>query len=115
MSDTSLELPPPADPGHDHVFHQYVVRTDARDALRRQLAKRGIATGLHYPVPIHRAPAYQPVEGTPPSLPVVERLARRILSLPVLPAMGDRNRVNLATRIGAAVRGASLAEEQEVL
>jgi dTDP-4-amino-4,6-dideoxygalactose transaminase len=114
LTQTSLELPPPADPGHDHVFHQYVVRTGARDALRRQLAKRGIATGLHYPVPIHHAPAYQPAEGGPPSLPVTERLAGSVLSLPVLPVMVDRDRSDLASRIGEAVREASLAEEQEV-
>jgi dTDP-4-amino-4,6-dideoxygalactose transaminase len=115
LAETSLELPAPPDPGHDHVFHQYVVRTGARDALQRQLAKRGIATGLHYPVPIHRAPAYQPAEGAPPSLPVVERLAGSILSLPVLPVMVGRDRSALATRIGEAVREASLDEEQEVL
>jgi dTDP-3-amino-3,4,6-trideoxy-alpha-D-glucose transaminase len=104
LAETSLELPPSPDAGHDHVFHQYVVRTDGRDLLGRQLAQRGIATGLHYPVPIHRAPAYQPTEGAPPSLPVAERLARRILSLPVLPVMVGRDRSDLATRIGEAVR-----------
>ena len=82
--------------------------------LRRQLAKRGIATGLHYPVPIHRAPAYQPVQDSPPSLPVAERLAGSILSLPVLPVMVERDRSDLATRIGEAVRD-GLLKEQEVL
>jgi dTDP-4-amino-4,6-dideoxygalactose transaminase len=114
LSETSLELPPPADPGHDHVFHQYVVRTIRRDALRRQLEKRGIATGLHYPVPIHRSPAYQSAQGSPPSLPVVDRLAGSILSLPVLPVMVGRDRSELATRIGEAVRD-GLLEEQELL
>src|SRR4029078_1041980 len=82
LRETSLELPPPADPGHDHVFHQYVVRTFRAAALRRQLEKRGIATGLHYPVPIHRSPAYQSAQGSPPSLPVVDRLRAKISYTP---------------------------------
>ena len=112
LAGTRLELPPPPGPNRDHVFHQYVVRTSARHALRSGLAERGVATGLHYPTPIHRSDAYRPVTGAPPLLPVVERLAARILSLPMLPLMGTRERSELAVRIAAAVRQADGAGEE---
>ncbi len=64
-----------------HVYHLYVVRTDRRDALAEFLKARGIATGVHYPVPSHRQPAV--AELGPPSLPRTERLVGEILSLPM--------------------------------
>ena len=45
-------------PNATHVFHQYVIRLAARDALRDRLRASGIGTGIHYPVPVHRQPAY---------------------------------------------------------
>ena len=114
LVETSLELPAPVDAGRDHVFHQYVVRTDERDVLRDRLADRGVATGLHYPVPIHRSDAYRPSTGRAPLLPVAERLAAQIVSLPVLPIMGGRERADVAERIAAAVREADLVAEQAV-
>jgi dTDP-3-amino-3,4,6-trideoxy-alpha-D-glucose transaminase len=83
------EVEPPAWPadGHDHVFHQYVVETASRDALREHLEDWGVASGIHYPVPIHRSEAYAGLGLGPGSLPVVERLAQRICSLPIFPGM----------------------------
>jgi dTDP-4-amino-4,6-dideoxygalactose transaminase len=75
------------EPSGDHVFHQFVVQSDDRDELRARLAARGIATAVHYPVPIHRTPAYASPDG--PRLPVAEALATRIVSLPIYPAMTD--------------------------
>ena len=78
-----LVIPPLADPTRTHVYHQYVVRTPARDALRTHLAARGIETGVHYPVPIHRQPAWLRAYGETPPLPRAEQAAREMLSLPV--------------------------------
>jgi dTDP-3-amino-3,4,6-trideoxy-alpha-D-glucose transaminase len=85
LRDARVILPPPAGPGGDDVFHQFVVRSEDRDGLRAHLAAQQIATAIHYPVPIHRTPAY----ATPrsPILPVAEALGDRILSLPMHPAM----------------------------
>jgi dTDP-4-amino-4,6-dideoxygalactose transaminase len=58
-----------------------VVRTPERAALARFLRERGIATGVHYPVPSHRQPALEPF--TPPTLPRTERLVDEILTLPI--------------------------------
>ena len=72
-----------------HVYHQYVVRTPERDALQSHLKARGIGTGIHYPVPLHRQPAWQREYGEPRALPHAEQRAREILSLPVFPDLSD--------------------------
>ena len=80
---------PPVDPRRTHVFHQYVIRTPVREALQRHLAELEIETGIHYPVPIHRQPAWRDLFGDPPSLPQAEAVADEILSLPVHPDLTD--------------------------
>jgi dTDP-4-amino-4,6-dideoxygalactose transaminase len=55
--------------------------------LRRALNEAGIATGIHYPVPVHRQPAYRHLDDGAGRLPVTERLAARTLSLPMFPEM----------------------------
>ncbi len=67
--------------GARHVYHLYVVRTPERDALARFLKERGIATGIHYPVPSHKQPAVETFD--PPALPVTERIVSEILTLPM--------------------------------
>ncbi|HLY37680.1 MAG TPA: DegT/DnrJ/EryC1/StrS family aminotransferase, partial [Candidatus Binatia bacterium] len=74
---------PPADAPRVHVYHQYVVRTPERDTLRAHLGSRDIETGVHYPVPIHRQPAWLTTYGETPALPRAEQAAREMLSLPV--------------------------------
>jgi dTDP-4-amino-4,6-dideoxygalactose transaminase len=71
----------------DHVYHLFVVRCERREELREHLAERGVATGIHYPVPIHRTAAYADLGMGPGSLPVSEALAERICSLPIFPGM----------------------------
>jgi dTDP-4-amino-4,6-dideoxygalactose transaminase len=61
-----LATTPPVDPRRTHVYHQYVLRTPARDDLRAHLGAREIETGVHYPVPIHRQPAWRRVYGDAP-------------------------------------------------
>lgn len=76
--------------GRGHVHHLYVVRTPQRDALAAHLKALGIGTAIHYPVPGHRQPMF--CSGAAPSrrvdLPVSERLASEVLSLPFYPGMG---------------------------
>ena len=68
-------------PGARHVYHLYVVRARERDALARFLKERGIATGIHYPVPSHKQPAVEHL--SPPPLARTERLVQEILTLPI--------------------------------
>jgi dTDP-4-amino-4,6-dideoxygalactose transaminase len=73
-----------------HVFHQYVIRLAERDALREALHAAAIGTGIHYPVPVHRQPAYGGRLACGPSgLGVTERAAAQILSLPIYPQLSD--------------------------
>jgi dTDP-4-amino-4,6-dideoxygalactose transaminase len=71
----------------DHVFHLYVVRTPERDALRAFLQARGIETGLHYPVPLHRQPCFAGLRLDRDSFPVSDRYAGECLSLPLFTGM----------------------------
>jgi len=80
---------PQEHPGEVHVYHQYVIRTGQRDPLRAHLQAAGVATGIHYPVPLHRQPAWLRRYGESPPLPRAERLAAEILSLPVFPDLTD--------------------------
>lgn len=77
--------PPAVRSGADHVFHLYVVRSDERDALMARMKARGVGTLIHYAVPVHRQPAYADLGYAPGSLPVTERVAGEILSLPLYP------------------------------
>ena len=90
MADISRVRPPLApSPAADHVYHQFVVTSDARDELRAYLATRGVATAIHYPVPIHRSDAFRRFGGDTDPAPVATGLAERICSLPIFPAMRD--------------------------
>jgi dTDP-4-amino-4,6-dideoxygalactose transaminase len=67
----------------DHVFHLYVIRTQRRDALQTHLNQRGIATVIHYPVPMHLQAAYADLGYSRGAFPITERLSDEILSLPM--------------------------------
>jgi dTDP-4-amino-4,6-dideoxygalactose transaminase len=69
------------------VYHLYVVRVIDRNALQKHLAKNGIGTGIHYPVPLHLQEAYRHLQYPAGSFPVCERVASEILSLPMFPQL----------------------------
>jgi len=81
-----------------HVYHQYVVRSQRRDALRTYLRGEGIGTLVHYPVPIHRQPAYQG-RVRAHSMDRTEDLVRQLLSLPMFPELTDEHAAAVATTI----------------
>jgi dTDP-4-amino-4,6-dideoxygalactose transaminase len=73
-----------------HVYHQYVIRTPRRDALREHLRAARIGTGIHYPVPVHLQPAYRDrLAEYPAGLPETTRVCGEILSLPIYPQLTD--------------------------
>jgi dTDP-3-amino-3,4,6-trideoxy-alpha-D-glucose transaminase len=84
LTGLGLSLPGTAD-GATHAWHLYVVRTPHRDELRDHLAARGIETGVHYPIPCHRQPAFAGTALAAARLPVADALAREVLSLPMGP------------------------------
>lgn len=68
------------------VWHQFVVRVPNRDVVREQLARMGVETLVHYPTPPHRSRPY--AADYPAPLPITERLAASVLSLPISPQLG---------------------------
>jgi len=78
---------PTVAPWAEHVYHLYVARSHRRDELQKELADRGIGTLIHYPIPVHRQEAYRELADQARFLPVTERLAGRILSLPLYPEL----------------------------
>ena len=91
---TGLVVPPTA-PGAAPVWHQYTVRAPDRDRLRSRLAERGVGTGVYYPTPIHRLPAYD----LELDLPVTEQAAAEVLSLPVHPALSKAQLEHVVTAL----------------
>lgn len=83
--------------GVGHVYHQYTVRSHARDQLLERLRWRGIAAGVYYPVPVHRLPAF----AQECDLPHTERAAAEVLSIPVRPDLDAAERAAVI----AAVNG----------
>jgi dTDP-4-amino-4,6-dideoxygalactose transaminase len=89
LAGTAVDIPAAAYEGADRVYHLFVVRSERRDALRNHLTARGIGNAVHYPFPIHRTAAYEPLGLGSGSLPVAERLAEQICTLPLFPTMSD--------------------------
>lgn len=73
----------------EHVFHQYVIRTEDRDDLRRFLEQHHIGTAIHYPVPVHLQPAYRDRELKAGDCSQTETLCDEIVSLPIFPQLTD--------------------------
>jgi dTDP-4-amino-4,6-dideoxygalactose transaminase len=100
----ALELPRPA-PWAEPVWHLYVVRLrhGNRDALREALGERGIATGLHYPLPLHLEPVLASLGHRAGDFPVAESWSERLLSLPMFPEL-EADQIKEVGRAIAAAR-----------
>jgi dTDP-4-amino-4,6-dideoxygalactose transaminase len=70
-----------------HTYYVYVIEVEEREALREALAEEGIATGVHYPLPLHLQPACAHYGYRRGSLPITEQVAARIVSLPMYPEL----------------------------
>lgn len=78
----------PFEPEHAKpVYHLYVIRTDDRDAMADYLKTQGVATGFHYPLPLHLQKCYRGWAYAEGSLPETELAASQILSLPMFPGL----------------------------
>ena len=72
-----------------HVFHQYVIRAQRRDDLRKFLAERKIGTEIYYPLPLHLQPALSYLGLKAGDLPVAEQAAKEVLALPMFPELTE--------------------------
>ncbi|TLM66215.1 MAG: DegT/DnrJ/EryC1/StrS family aminotransferase [Deltaproteobacteria bacterium] len=94
-------VPPREDGKGVHVYHQYTLLTDRREAVQQALTTAGCASAIYYPIPLHRQNVFAAAFGGV-SLPVSESVAARCLSLPIFPELNQEQ----MDRVVAAVRGA---------
>lgn len=99
LEGTAVAVPAPVPSGQDHVFHHFAVLSDRRDLLRERLTEDGVATGIHYPVPIHLTRAYADLGYRKGDLPVTESLAERSCSLPIGPFQTDEETARVARAV----------------
>jgi dTDP-4-amino-4,6-dideoxygalactose transaminase len=93
--------PPGVDPVNEHIFHQYTLRADRRDALVAHLREQGIGCGVYYPLGLHLQPCFAHLGYRPGSLPETERATASVVSLPVYPELTPAQQ----DAVIAAVRG----------
>ena len=91
--------PPLVPEGYEHVFHQYTIRVEHRDALVQILNERKIGSAVYYPVPLHLQPLYASLGHKAGDFPHAEHAAQEVLSLPMFPEL----RSEQITRVAEAV------------
>jgi dTDP-4-amino-4,6-dideoxygalactose transaminase len=89
------------------IYHLYVIRAPNRDGLLEHLRAHGIHAGLHYPLPVHLQRCYTVWGYQRGSLPITERVAREILSLPMFPGLTPHQQQRVAAALTMFVAGAS--------
>jgi dTDP-4-amino-4,6-dideoxygalactose transaminase len=94
---------PYADGKGRHVYHQYTILSDQRDAIQKALTDAGIACAIYYPVPLHQQEVFAATHGNM-KLPVTERTAARCLSLPISPMLTDAQIEQVASVIRAVAQ-----------
>lgn len=101
---SNVVVTPSVRDGAQHAYHLYVIRTLNRASVASRLKDDGVATAIHYPVPIHLQKAYLGrIALNPGGLPETERAAAEVLSLPMHPFLGDAEIENVAKAVRAAV------------
>jgi dTDP-4-amino-4,6-dideoxygalactose transaminase len=86
-------------PGNRHVWHQYVIRTPRRDALRAFLTERQIGSEIYYPVPLHLQDALKGLSYSEGDFPEAERVAREVLALPIFPELREDEQETVVSAI----------------
>lgn len=94
--------------GSTHVFHLFVIETDDRDGLAEGLKEAGVATGIHYPLPLHLQPALAHLNISGRALPHCETGAHRILSLPMFPELSLQQVEHVVDAIDMVTRKSTL-------
>ena len=99
MADLPIDLPVHM-PDRRHVWHLFVTRHPKRDAIRAELERRGIHTGLHYPIPLHLQKAYKHLGYREGDFPVAERIGRECMTLPLFPEMTSQQQAAVIDGVG---------------
>jgi dTDP-4-amino-4,6-dideoxygalactose transaminase len=97
------QVAPVAERDAGHVYHLFPVRSARRDVLQAHLARAGVETLIHYPIPLHKQPAFAQL--TPRDCPVAARAAAELLSLPLHPRLHQRQAARVVDAIEAFEKG----------
>ena len=101
---TDKYVTPPPIVRERHVFNQYVIRVQNRDALRSFLAQRGVSTEIYYPLPLHRQECVANAGFARAALPVSEKAASEVLALPIYPELSAEDKEYVAQLISRFYR-----------
>lgn len=109
LADSPVTTPYVAD-ANQHVYHQYSILCDRRDKLAAHLRKRGVDTGVYYPVPLHLQACFASLGCDRGSLPVTEETSEKILSLPCHPMLSDDDVAYVASCVSEFLGGGSSSD-----
>jgi dTDP-4-amino-4,6-dideoxygalactose transaminase len=104
LQDVDDVLLPVVAPGNTHVWHLFVIRIPRRDEVAERLVTAGIGAAIHYPRPVHQLGAFAGLNISRGPLPVSERLADQILSLPIFPGITVDQQTRVVTSLLRALR-----------
>lgn len=99
-------IAPYIEPHNTSVYAQYTVQVDDRDAVLEAMREHGVPTAVHYPVPLHRQPAFAGLGLGAGAFPVAEAAADRVMSLPMHPFLTDADQMLVVDALAAATRKA---------
>ncbi len=96
------------------VYHLYVIQVENREAVQTALAKENIGTGIHYPIPLHLQKAYTSLGYRLGDLPMCEKAAERILSLPMFPGLSEPEQARVVQALIRSIQGSAAQRPAEV-
>ena len=95
---TDLILPPESNNNNESVYHMYVIKTEKRNALGAWLSMNEISTGVHYPIPVHRQPAYEGYDNGI-DLSFTNEWSNTVLSIPMFPGLDHKDQDYIISKI----------------
>ena len=111
-----LIIPPHIAEATTSMYAQYTIQVDNRDELCRSLTEAGILTAIHYPAPLHLQPAFASFGYRPGDFPVAEKVAMRVMSLPMGPDLGEADQGQIAMTVKqACIHASTLAIHQNTV